>query len=423
MSVVPSQLFGREEEFALLLQHFESVKKGHGTVILIGGEAGIGKTSLVELLASRAEREGALVARGYCLAGVPIPYFPFTEALNKFFGNQMQTSSAESSGNTVASVTTGNLDLDWLVGGGIPGNYAVALTAPSCDESRLLIDSFLGSGAKKGEVTFYVTIDWSVAKPLTEDYRSSFTLFLCNPQADALVGNAPNTFKLRGVENLTDISIALTSAIRKLDSEGKAPRRICIDLISDVLLQHHAIQTRRWLTALLAELKLKGFTILAVLDPQMHPPEELHAILGLFDGEISIYEKESGKGLRKYLKIKKMSNRRYLNDEILLKKIENELLLKREGMLSWLPDQEVGQSVLQKDEMFELLLEKLKETSRERPLLLFLDDLHWADSASLVLFHYLARNTRDSMMLIIGTYRSEELAELARGNPIHFLKQ
>jgi hypothetical protein len=183
--------------------------------------------------------------------------------------------------NNRVCLTTGNQDLDWLLGGGIPESYAVALTSYSCDEKGLLIEGFLQSGVKKGEATFYVTIDLSVAKSLADEYPSDFCLFLCNPQADALVGNAPNTFKLRGVENLTDISIALTSALRRLDPEGKVPRRICIDLISDVLLQHHAVQTRRWLTGLIAELKSKRFAILATLDSQMHSPEERHAILGL----------------------------------------------------------------------------------------------------------------------------------------------
>jgi hypothetical protein len=59
-----------------------------------------------------------------------------------------------------------------------------------------------------------------------------------------------------------------------------------------------------------------GFTVLAVVDPQMHPPEELHAILGLFDGEINIYEK----GTEQFLRIKRMSNQKYLEDELLLKK-------------------------------------------------------------------------------------------------------
>ena len=127
-------------------------------------------------------------------------------------------------------------------------------------------------------------------------------------------------FKLKGVENLTDISIALTSAIRMLDPVLKGPRRICIGLISDLLLQHHAVQTRRWLTGLISELRSNGFTTLAVMDPEMHPSQEVRAVLDLFEGQIDIYEKETEKGLQKFLKIKKMSNQEYQDNELLLKR-------------------------------------------------------------------------------------------------------
>jgi predicted ATPase len=223
----------------------------------------------------------------------------------------------------IGHVATGYADLDRLMYGGIPPNYAIVLTSPSCDERDLLIKSFLEIGAKRGEVTFFVTIDPGSVKTLAEEFPSNFYLFVCNPQSDAIVESLPNVFKLKGIENITELGIALTSAIQKLDSLQQGPRRICIGLVSDVLLQHHTVQTRRWLTALIPELKAAGFTTLAVMDPQIHPSEELHAILGLFEGEISIYEKETTKGLQKFLRIKKMSNQKYL---------DSELLLKREGL-------------------------------------------------------------------------------------------
>jgi class 3 adenylate cyclase len=59
-----------------------------------------------------------------------------------------------------------------------------------------------------------------------------------------------------------------------------------------------------------------------------------------------------------------------------------------------------------------------------RPLMLVLDDLHWADAASLLLLQFLAREIAGSHLLIAGSYREEEvqhgrplsqtLAELAR---------
>jgi tetratricopeptide (TPR) repeat protein len=233
----------------------------------------------------------------------------------------IETGKAASVPKPTELVATGYEDLDKLLCGGIPQNYAVVLTSPSCDERDMLVKSFLETGAKKGEVTFYVTTDPVMAEPLAS-FQSSLCLFVCNPQADAIIGDLPNVVKLKGVENLTDISIALTSAMRKLGPSVKGARRACIDIVSDALLQHHAVQTRKWLTALLPELRSAGFTTLAVVDPRMHPSEELYSILGLFEGEIDIYEKETEKGAGKFMKIKKMSNHKYLENDLFLKKEE-----------------------------------------------------------------------------------------------------
>jgi hypothetical protein len=123
-------------------------------------------------------------------------------------------------------------------------------------------------------------------------------------------------FKLKGVENLTDIDIALAKAFRKLSPTENGAKRICIEVMSDVLLQHHALNTRRWLAALLPTLKSKGFTILAAVDPQMHPPEETQAVLGLFDGEITIQEKEMPYGISRFLRVRRLTNQKYVKEEI-----------------------------------------------------------------------------------------------------------
>ena len=122
---------------------------------------------------------------------------------------------------TVSLVATGYAVLDKLLYGGIYPNFAVALTSPSCEERDSLIKSFLETGAKKGEPTFYLTIDPSLAGFLAEEFPSNFYLFVCNPQAEAIIKSSPNLSILKGIENLTNIGIALTSAIRKLDPSLK----------------------------------------------------------------------------------------------------------------------------------------------------------------------------------------------------------
>ncbi len=215
-------------------------------------------------------------------------------------------------------VFSGTLALDELLLGGIPENYAVALTAPSSDERTLLTQKFLKAGTEVDETTFYIAADPKGGKDLAEKYPSSFHFILCNPQADAIIQDAPNVYKLKSVENLTEIDIALTKFLRTLDTTVTKRKRACIEIVSDVLLQHHAVTTRKWLSALLPTLKNKGFTVLATVNPRMHPSEEVEAILSLFDGEISIQEKESSKGTSSFLLIKKMTGQNYLKNEIVL---------------------------------------------------------------------------------------------------------
>jgi tetratricopeptide (TPR) repeat protein/KaiC/GvpD/RAD55 family RecA-like ATPase len=214
-------------------------------------------------------------------------------------------------------IPTGTAELDELLFGGVPQHQAVVLTSPSTDERESIVKKFLETGAAKGEVVFHVTAEATTTKELVEK-KPNLYLFICNPRADEMLQNASNVFKLKGLESLTEIDIALTKAFRTLSSS--AARRICLELVSDVLLQHHAVSTRRWLSALLPTLKSKGFTILAVMDPQMHPTEELQAVLGVFDGEIRITEKETPEGIKQALKIRKLRNQKYSENEAIINK-------------------------------------------------------------------------------------------------------
>lgn len=213
-------------------------------------------------------------------------------------------------------INTGYGKLDSLLLGGIPHNYAVILTSISCDERDMLIRRFLEGGARSGQLTLYITVEARGVKRLAEKFQSNFYLFLCNPQADTIIEALPNVFKLKGVENLTEINIALTSILRTLPTSQDGQGRACIEIVSDVLLQHGAVHTRRWLTSLIPDLKSKGFTTLAVMNPYMHLPQEVQAIPDLFEGEISIFERDSVK----YLKIRKMYGQKYLDSELPLRK-------------------------------------------------------------------------------------------------------
>jgi predicted ATPase/DNA-binding SARP family transcriptional activator len=71
---------------------------------------------------------------------------------------------------------------------------------------------------------------------------------------------------------------------------------------------------------------------------------------------------------------------------------------------------------LQQSALFEQYTQVLRVLSAERPLLLALDDLQWADAGSLNLLFHLGRRMAGSRILIIGAYRP---AEVALGRPAY----
>ena len=75
-------LIGRDAERAELVRHLESALAGRGSLVLIGGEPGIGKTHLVRAILADATRLGCYTAVGHCyeMEGAP-PYVPFIEML------------------------------------------------------------------------------------------------------------------------------------------------------------------------------------------------------------------------------------------------------------------------------------------------------------------------------------------------------
>jgi len=63
----------------------------------------------------------------------------------------------------------------------------------------------------------------------------------------------------------------------------------------------------------------------------------------------------------------------------------------------------------ERSRLFEGVARFLIALSRQRPLFLFIDDLHWADQATLTLLQYLARHVTRERILLIGSYRTEDL--------------
>jgi DNA-binding CsgD family transcriptional regulator len=78
-------LIGRQGQLRLLDACLTSARSGRGTLALIRGESGIGKSRLAETLIEQARRSDALVVLGHCtpVSGGELPFGPFVEMLSQ----------------------------------------------------------------------------------------------------------------------------------------------------------------------------------------------------------------------------------------------------------------------------------------------------------------------------------------------------
>ncbi|WP_399498480.1 AAA family ATPase [Streptomyces sp. P17] len=105
----PAPLVGRDQELARLLGVLERARAGEARAVLVAGDAGVGKTRVLDEVASRAATDGMTVLSGHCvdLGDVGLPYLPFTEVLGSLAADPR-----------FADVLAGHPVVDRMLGGG-----------------------------------------------------------------------------------------------------------------------------------------------------------------------------------------------------------------------------------------------------------------------------------------------------------------
>jgi class 3 adenylate cyclase/tetratricopeptide (TPR) repeat protein len=93
---VPNRgVVGRTAEVARLDHALQEVGNGDPRVVLLSGEAGIGKSTLLSHCARQAHAHGAVVLYGRCDEDLAVPYRPFAEALRHYVSHADDAELAE----------------------------------------------------------------------------------------------------------------------------------------------------------------------------------------------------------------------------------------------------------------------------------------------------------------------------------------
>jgi predicted ATPase/DNA-binding CsgD family transcriptional regulator len=213
-------LVGRRAELDTLLHQAEQAARGLTRVVLVDGEPGIGKSRLLDVVAARVARQGAIVLRGGAseAAGMP-PYLPFLEALGEHVLAADAASLREQAGTLAPVLTTILPELAVRIGE-LPSSYVLP---PEQARLRLFeaVDRFLGAIA--GEHLLVLLLDdlhW--ADPATLE-------LLCHiarrhrPGSPLLIVGAYRTDELqdshglqRAVAELNRLRVSTSIAVRRL---------------------------------------------------------------------------------------------------------------------------------------------------------------------------------------------------------------
>jgi DNA-binding CsgD family transcriptional regulator len=126
-TLVSPVFIGREAELAALTAALDAAIGGDPAIVLLSGEAGVGKTRLVEEAAGRASAAGARVLAGSCIemGGEGLPFGPLAHV----FRSLMRDTSPE--------------ELDAFIG---PARPDLAQVLPDLDPDSALSTSSLGEG-------------------------------------------------------------------------------------------------------------------------------------------------------------------------------------------------------------------------------------------------------------------------------------
>jgi len=309
-----TKMVGREKELKVLLSYLDKTAEGHGNAVIIPGEAGVGKTKLVNELKQIAESKGFKVLSGNGMFESLTPYTPFIEALKS---------------------------------GGL--GFLFEEETP------------------RMEVAYLVTHSGLLIKEIMREETE------LNPEIFASM--------LTTVGNFIKESLSMLSGIEKkgvLNTLGYKNYRIIIESKEEMNLV--SILTG----------KENEFLINDMRDILEKTNKIYGNVIKNWDGD-----EENIKGIEKFLEPLITSG-------------------KYDGIYYGKKDPKV-----RRDLLFENVSMGLIRQTQATPTLLCIEDLQWADPSTLALMHYVARNTKESKLLILGTYRPEDVAVTdGKGHPL-----
>lgn len=342
-----SSFIDRVEEQRTLCSALQSANSGKGGMMLIKGEAGIGKSRLIEECALDADRNGFHLMFGRCLDYRKAPYMPFMEMLKEHF----------------------NIDPDRTYSENVRSIYRkIEADYPSIREHKKpLVDFFYKQDEPIGG--YRVKSD-DIERSVSLLERTGFKILLIGKE-----GTIPDSaLEREGIETL----------ILGGDTTGSLnPKRV--ERIARII--HKNLTTYQHSSVIFTSIE---DLIAHNPRPKVENLIKITADLARNNNGVVIFgENISGND--------QLSDLKDLSEHFI------DLESKKNGgdRLKGGEDQPVLS-------LFDVIFNLLQEIAGESPLLMVIEDLHWGDMATYNLLQYLARKANENPLMLLGSYREEE---------------
>jgi predicted ATPase len=357
-------IVGRMRELDLCRTAFGRALAGRRQIVLISGEPGIGKTTCAEAVADCAEDQGALVLWGRCHeeAGAP-PYWPWVQILRAYVDASSLDDVRLNLGAAAHDIAALLPELVDAQPGALPGSepqVSKGATAPG--EATLSGERVTGSGPRAAFLS-YASEDAEAAARVAASLRAA-GIEVWFDQSELRGGDAWDSAIKRQIKACA-LFIPVISAHSNARVEGYFRRewKLAVDRTHDMADDVPF---------------LVPVVIDATSDVDARTPDKFR--------EVQWTRLPSGDGCASFVaRVRR--------------------LLASDSQPAEQAHRVVSDSGRSRFRIFDAVRQFLSQAAQKVPIVLVLDNLHWADSPSLSLLEFLSEQLQRSRLLIVGTYR------------------
>lgn len=188
---------------------------------------------------------------------------------------------APGGGGEATPLSTGLPALDSQIGGGLRNGSTYLLLVNDSKFLKRLVRSIAGN---RGVYTLVVSGRQSICEVV--EVGENVELVFCGPRV-------PSDTRVTSIRGVEDLSLLTRVVVSKLEEKhgGYAKGVIVFDVLSDILLLHKLLTTRRWINDVASRLGEKGWvSTVFLLNTQLHGREEVHGVAELIENvaEVSL---------------------------------------------------------------------------------------------------------------------------------------